>query len=111
MIPRIGEGRCVTCGQPFAIPANNPHRRFCSPRCRVADWHAHHGRPRANDVPGAVPPTNDVPDDVPRPNGVPAVNGVQRCPHCKQEIAVISVVIPATAAHVRTPEVMHMDPS
>jgi hypothetical protein len=113
MIPRIGEGRCITCGQPFTIPANNPHRRFCSPRCRVADWHARHDRPRrppANGVPNAVPPANHGPD-APRSNGVPAANGIQRCPHCKQEIAVISVVVPATAAHVRTPEVMPMSPT
>lgn len=60
-----------------------------------------------NDVPNAVPPGNDVPTP---PNGVPIANGVQRCPHCHGDLAIIAVVSPATAAHVRTPEVTHMSP-
>ncbi len=31
---------CVTCGSPITVTTRNPNRRFCSPRCRVADWHA-----------------------------------------------------------------------
>ncbi len=110
MMPTIGEGTCITCGQPFPIPANNPHRRFCTPRCRVADWHARHDqqrRPQTNAIPNAVPDPNDVADDVPRANAVPAVNGVQHCPHCHAPLAVIAVVVSPTAAHVRTPEPTH----
>jgi hypothetical protein len=40
-----------------------------------------------------------------------AANGVQRCPHGRREIVVIAVVVPATAAHVRTREVTHMRPT
>jgi endogenous inhibitor of DNA gyrase (YacG/DUF329 family) len=95
---------CVTCGAQFIVPARNPHKRFCSPRCRVADWHARNDR--ARDIPNAVP--HDVPDQnaVPNPNAAPA-NNAQRCPHCHQPLAVIVIVVPPTAAHVRTPEPAH----
>jgi endogenous inhibitor of DNA gyrase (YacG/DUF329 family) len=33
------ERPCITCGQSITITTRNPTRRFCSPRCRVADWH------------------------------------------------------------------------
>lgn len=38
-------------------------------------------------------------------------NGVHRCPYCHTELAVIAVVVPAEAAHIRTPEVTHMSPT
>ena len=88
---------CVTCGSPITVTTRNPNRRFCSPRCRVADWHAHH---RRNVVADAVRARSDV------PNAVPAANGATKCPHCRHELAVIAVVIPADAAHVSTPEVI-----
>jgi endogenous inhibitor of DNA gyrase (YacG/DUF329 family) len=118
---------CVTCTAPIIVTRRNPNRRYCSPRCRVADWHHRHDRPHLdhhaptadNAVPdhtNAVP--NDVPNVVPTPptttyqtptNGVPGgantANGEQRCPHCHAPIAIIAVLVPPTAAHVRTPEV------
>ncbi|RSM67909.1 hypothetical protein DMH04_47940 [Kibdelosporangium aridum] len=124
------ERPCVACGQTITVTTRNPNRRFCSPRCRVADWHARNDRrvphtahavPRTgNDIPHAVPndvpnlitgPADDVPNVVPTAislpdNGIPAANGVQRCPHCHRELAVIAVIIPAEAAHIPTPEVI-----
>jgi endogenous inhibitor of DNA gyrase (YacG/DUF329 family) len=105
---------CVTCGQPITVTTRNPNRRFCSPRCRVADWHARHDRPPRTR--NAVPHTsnaaaNPVPTDFPPTNGVPAANGVQRCPHCHHELAVIAVIVPTTAAHIRTPEVIPISPT
>ena len=115
---------CATCTAPITVTRRNPNRRYCSPRCRVADWHRRHDRPHpdhavpatGNEVPGGVP--NGVANVVPEPatttyatppNGVPdgsnTANGEQRCPHCRQPIAVIAVLVPPTAAHVRTPEV------
>jgi endogenous inhibitor of DNA gyrase (YacG/DUF329 family) len=96
---------CVTCGSPITVTTRHPNRRFCSPRCRVADWHAHHRRNVVangtnDDVADAVRTRSDV------PNAVPAANGVTKCPHCRQDLAVIAVVIPADAAHVSTPEVI-----
>src|SRR5262249_6435563 len=41
------------------------------------------------------------------PDDVPTHGGQHRCPHCRQPLAIISVVIPADAAVVRPPEVPH----
>jgi endogenous inhibitor of DNA gyrase (YacG/DUF329 family) len=98
---------CVNCASPITVTTRNPNRRFCSPRCRVADWHAHH---RRNDVANGINDVVDRADEVrPRtdvPNAVPAANGVTKCPHCRRDLAVIAVVIPADAAHVPIPEVI-----
>ena len=95
---------CVACGSPITVTTRNPNRRFCSPRCRAAEWHA---RNRTNNV---VNGANDAADAVHTPdavhNAVRAANGTARCPHCRHELAVIAVVIPADAAHVQTPEVI-----
>jgi endogenous inhibitor of DNA gyrase (YacG/DUF329 family) len=110
---------CAACGQPITVTTRNPNRRYCSPRCRVADWHARNDRVRSvhavrNDVNAVTPVGNVVPPETnavaPAPNAVPTANGVQRCPHCHGELAVIAVVVPPAAAHIRTPEVTHMNP-
>lgn len=98
---------CVTCGSPITVTTRNPNRRFCSQRCRSANWHARN-RATTNGVTNHV--VNDVADPVHTPddvhNTVRAANGTARCPHCRHELAVIAVVIPADAAHVQTPEVI-----
>jgi endogenous inhibitor of DNA gyrase (YacG/DUF329 family) len=108
---------CTTCSAPITITNRHPHKRYCSPRCRVSDWHRHHDRPhlstldtQGRDVPDPVPHAtayHHAPDRVPNhdaPTGYVA-NGDQRCPHCHAPIAIIAVLVPPTAAHVRTPEV------
>jgi endogenous inhibitor of DNA gyrase (YacG/DUF329 family) len=92
---------CVTCGTTITVTTRNPNRRFCSPRCRSADWHTHNrSNEVANDIANTVRTRTDV------PNAVPAANGVTKCPHCRHDLAVIAAVIPADAAHVPTPEVV-----
>ena len=97
---------CATCGTAITVTTRNPNRRYCSPRCRAADWHARNRSTGggivdvSNDVRDGVQPRNTVPD------AVQAANGVTQCPHCRQELAIIAVVIPADAAHVQTPEVI-----
>ena len=97
---------CATCGTAITVTTRNPNRRYCSPRCRAADWHARNRSTGdgivdgSNDVRDGVQPRNTVPDTV------QAANGVTQCPHCRHELAVIAVVIPADAAHVQTPEVI-----
>jgi len=88
---------CVACGTAITITTRNPNRRYCSPRCRKAAWQARTRKSVANDVADAVHNVADA---------VPAANGITRCPHCRHELAVIAVVIPADAAHVQTPEVI-----
>ncbi|WP_433505410.1 hypothetical protein ACQP04_02205 [Pseudonocardia halophobica] len=116
----LSERPCATCGTRVSVTSRNPNRRFCSARCRAA----HHRTQRpANAVTNAVTRSaltspnavKAVPDAVrnasPPANAVPAANGIQRCPHCHTELAVIAVVVPAEAAHIRTPEVTHMSPT
>src|SRR5664280_92853 len=81
---------CTTCGRSFAVPANNPGKRYCTPRCRVADWHHRHdradGRRPAAPRPVADGARNGVLDAVPANNGVP--NVVALCPHCDEPVAI-----------------------
>jgi hypothetical protein len=84
-------------------------KRFCTTECRKAAWRQRH----RND---AITDTDRVPDGVPAVPGVLAVptafpdnapnhGGQHRCPHCRQPLAIVSVVIPADAAIVQPPEV------
>lgn len=91
---------CVTCGIAITVTTRNPNRRYCSPRCRKAAWQAGNRRIPNSVANGVADGVHDVAD------AVPAANGVTRCPHCRQDVAVIAVVIPADAAHIRTPEVI-----
>lgn len=103
---------CLWCAAPFVVPANNPHRRFCSPRCRVADWHFRHDRPPG--AAGAGPASAPEPDRanaVPTSNAVLAPNvvaepnaaGTSRCPHCRRPVAVLTVLVPPAAVAVAVP--------
>jgi hypothetical protein len=85
-------------------------KRFCNDDCRKAAWRERHrdNTDRGDVVPLAVPAVSAVstafPDDVPTPGGQ------HRCPHCRQPLAIISVVIPADAAVVKPPEVTPLTP-
>lgn len=128
----LDEHPCPACVRPVTVTRRKSNRRFCCSRCR-ASHHRGHTHDDTDVVPDVVPSTTDAANGVTgdvltRPNGadvvpdavsnavapahgVPAANGVQRCPNCRTELAVIAVVVPATAAHIRTPEVTHMSPT
>ena len=89
------------------VPASVPAKRFCSPRCRVADWHRRNDRrnPASADElldlsadPNAAPQPPYAANTV--PNGVPATG---QCPHCGRPIAVVNLLLTPAAAHVTTP--------
>jgi endogenous inhibitor of DNA gyrase (YacG/DUF329 family) len=84
---------CFTCGTTITVTSRNPNRRLCSPRCRKMAWQAQNRRARTSVTNAVAEVVHDVAD------AVPAANGVNRCPHCRQELAVIA----ADAAHIRTP--------
>ncbi len=89
---------CAHCAATMAIPTGRQaRRRYCSDTCRKAAWRDRH---RDDDI---VTETLAVPtasrDDVATPGGQ------HRCPHCRQPLAIISVVIPAGAADITVPEV------
>jgi endogenous inhibitor of DNA gyrase (YacG/DUF329 family) len=91
---------CTNCGRRLHVPARAPGKRFCSPRCRVADWHRRNDRRNKE----AEPPANIVPEPGSAVNAVPAAApATSRCPHCGQRVAVISVLVTPAAAHVPVP--------
>lgn len=100
---------CAQCGTKMPRPTGHAaRRRFCSETCRKAAWRQ---RQRArNTVANIV--TNDVPNAAVVPTAsrdeVPTPGGQHRCPHCRQPLAIISVVIPADAAIINPPEVLPM---
>lgn len=106
---------CLTCATPITVTTRNPNRRFCSPRCRVADWHARNDRPGRphNDIPNDVPnvvtndvtnDVNDVPNDVPPSgNAAPSSGSLTRCPRCQTPLTVLTRLLPPAAAHVAIP--------
>jgi hypothetical protein len=81
-------------------------RRYCTDACRKAAWTQRH-----RDHPGDRDIVANVVADVVVPtasrDAVPTPAGQHRCPHCRQPLAVISVVVPAAAAHITTPELTH----
>ena len=74
---------CATCGRPFPLLANNPRKRYCTPRCRVADWHFRNDR--LGRRPAAPPPVTAVETGNDNP------------------VAVISLLVAPAAAHIATP--------
>jgi DNA replication protein DnaC len=73
----IGERTCPTCDATVTVNARNPHRRYCSTRCRAAAYR-HRRRLReldttadgaSNGVTNAVPPANAVTHPVTRALG------------------------------------------
>ena len=118
---------CGHCGTAMPTPTGRAARkRFCGVDCRKAAWRQRHrndtvplavaavaavpGVPTA--VPGVPTAVPGVPTAVPGvvtafPDDVPTPGGQHLCPHCRQPLAVISVLVPAAAAHVNTPEVTH----
>ncbi|HEX2401235.1 MAG TPA: hypothetical protein VHJ79_14805 [Mycobacterium sp.] len=80
-------------------------KRYCNVACRKAAWRERHRHDTSNGdmVPHTVPDVLAVPTAF--PDDVPIHGGHHRCPHCRQPLAIVSVVIPADAAIVKPPEV------
>jgi hypothetical protein len=102
-----GTAHCARCGTGMPAPTGRAARkRYCGDSCRKAAWRDRH-RDNAPDVPGDVVP-NVVPAAVvvptPSRDDVPTPGSQHRCPHCRQPLAIISIVIPADAAVVPIPE-------
>lgn len=90
---------CAHCGTAMPTPTGRAARkRFCGVECRKTAWRQRH---RDDTVPAVPAVVTAFPDDVATPGGQ------HRCPHCRQPLAVISVLVPAAAAHVQPPEVTH----
>lgn len=102
---------CATCGQLFHTDPRTPSRRYCTPRCRAADWRHRHSMnsPNAanavNDVRNVAGGSNDVTNAANR--GGRAGHALGCCPHCQMPIAVLTLLIPPAAAHVNPPQAAH----
>ena len=98
---------CAHCGTAMPTPTGRASRkRYCNADCRKAAWrerHRHDNLTTDAVVPHIVPSVLAVPTAF--PDDVPTRDGQHRCPHCRQPLAIISVVIPADAAIIRPPEV------
>jgi hypothetical protein len=97
---------CAQCGIAMPTPTGRASRkRYCNVACRKAAWRERHRHDTSNGdmVPHTVPDVLAVPTAF--PDDVPIHGGHHRCPHCRQPLAIVSVVIPADAAIVKPPEV------
>jgi len=91
---------CAQCGTAMPTPTGRASRkRYCTVECRKAAWRERH---RADVVPAVPLIVPAVPTAF--PDHVPTPGGQHRCPHCRQPLAIISVLIPADAAIIRSPE-------
>jgi hypothetical protein len=98
---------CAHCGTAMPTPTGRASRkRYCGVDCRKAAWRERHRHDdlRSDVIPLAVPAVPAVPTAF--PDDVATPGGRHRCPHCRQPLAIVSVVIPADAAHVKPPEVL-----
>jgi endogenous inhibitor of DNA gyrase (YacG/DUF329 family) len=114
----LDERTCPTCGKPVTVTTRNPNRRYCSPRCKALGWRRRaKGLPEngdrapangvANDANAINTPTNGVANDANVVNAVAngeSTRAVQTCPHCRQPISLITLIVPPAAAHVTVPE-------
>jgi endogenous inhibitor of DNA gyrase (YacG/DUF329 family) len=119
---------CPECGRPFTWTSRFANRRFCDPRCKAAWWRdaknarrrelhrqrkatrtaaepdAHNGND-GNDV--ALEALGDHVDPVRQPSptapGQWPATPVQTCPHCRNPVAVINLLVTPAAAYVNTP--------
>jgi hypothetical protein len=100
---------CAHCGT--AMPAmptptgRASRRRYCTDACRKAAWTQRH-RDHTGDLDIVANVVADVVVPTASRDAVPIPAGQHRCPHCRQPLAVISVLVPA-AAHITTPELTH----
>jgi endogenous inhibitor of DNA gyrase (YacG/DUF329 family) len=112
---------CPECGRPFIWTSRFANRRFCDPRCKAARWREaknarrrelHRKRTTArtaaesiaddgNDA--ALEALGDHVDPVRQPSPPGAGTPVQNCPHCRNPVAVINLLVTPAAAYVNTP--------
>ncbi len=121
--------RCPVCGTSFTPSPRKPDHTYCCERCRATAWR-HRRRDAArrvaeltagltgeratassttsNTTTDANHMTHDVTNDVGTNNvgeneDCTEVNAVQHCPHCRQPIALITLIVTPAAAHVTVP--------
>ena len=112
---------CPVCGTRFAPSPRKPTHTYCCERCRATAWR-HRRRDAARRVAEltaeratsssttstTTTDANHVTHDVGTNNAGEnedrnEVTAVQNCPHCRQPIALITLIVSPAAAHVTIP--------
>jgi endogenous inhibitor of DNA gyrase (YacG/DUF329 family) len=98
--PAATERRCPTCTTSFHPHPRKPSQTYCCERCRATAWR----RRRAQHPVTSFPATsNDEANADTRHADANEVNAVQRCPHCRQPIVLVTLITTPAAAHVAVP--------
>ncbi|MGH8921651.1 MAG: hypothetical protein ACRD0H_25500 [Actinomycetes bacterium] len=102
---------CPVCDTPWTPKPSHPNQRYCSTRCRRTGWQRRAKGLPENGVANGADGTNAAPNGA--ANGVNAGNGVANgegvravaaCPHCRQPISLITLIVPPAAAFVTVPD-------
>jgi endogenous inhibitor of DNA gyrase (YacG/DUF329 family) len=108
--PADTERPCPTCATPFVPHPRKPSQIYCSERCRATAWRRRRAlRPltpspaTSNDDDNEVRNDDDTTNDT-RNGHANEVNTVQRCPHCRQPIVLVTLITTPAAAHVAVPD-------
>jgi hypothetical protein len=113
--PAATERRCPTCTTSFRPHPRKPSQIYCSGRCRATAWRRRRTlRPvtsfpatrndEANQVRNHADTNNADTKNAETKNGdANEVNAVQRCPHCRQPIVLVTLITTPAAAHVAVP--------
>jgi endogenous inhibitor of DNA gyrase (YacG/DUF329 family) len=104
------ERRCPTCTTSFRPHPRKPSQIYCSQRCRATAWRRRRApRPVASFPATSNDEANEVRNDADTKNAqtrdgdANEVNAVQRCPHCRQPIVLVTLITTPAAAHVAVP--------
>ncbi len=95
--PTDPERRCPTCTTSFVPHPRKPSQIYCSERCRATAWR----RRRARRPVTPSPATRNDADT--RNDAANEVNAVQRCPHCRGPIVLVTLITTPAAARVAVP--------
>jgi ribosomal protein L37AE/L43A len=109
------ERRCPTCTTSFRPHPRKPSQIYCCERCRATAWRRRRAlRPvtsfpatsndEANEVRNHADTKNADTKNADTRNGdANEVNAVQRCPHCRQPIVLVTLITTPAAAYVAVP--------
>ena len=107
--PAATERRCPTCTTSFRPHPRKPSQIYCCERCRATAWRRRRAlRPVTSFPATSNDEANEVRNDADTANAdanadANEVTGVQRCPHCRQPIVLVTLITTPAAAHVAVP--------
>lgn len=98
------ERPCPTCGTLFVPHPRKPSQIYCCERCRATAWRRRRALRPVTSFPATTNEDgNEVRNDDTTNADANEVNTVQRCPHCRQPIVLVTLITTPAAAHVAVP--------